>query len=62
MKTAIIILLGFTLFGCSIDPRDLNGRYVIDSDGRIFKVESGFGKIYFLFEVETTDLDKIRGK
>lgn len=58
MKIKLIIALSIMLLaaGCGDSERQLNGKYVMTTDGRIFQVVHNVGDTYFLRAVDIEQL------
>lgn len=49
MKIILLISI-FLVMGCSNDPRELNGKLLMDANGKIYQVEAKVGDVYFIRE------------
>ena len=58
MKIKLIIALAIMLLaaGCGDNQKQLNGKYVMTTDGRIFQVIHNVGDTYFLRAVDIEQL------
>lgn len=54
----VIILCSIFLIGC--DPLKLNGKYVTDSEGKIYEVQEKIGDLYWLAELTPDKLKEIQ--
>jgi hypothetical protein len=53
----LLLILAFVLVGCSNDPVRLDGHYVKDAEGNIYRVHAKMADTYFLrpYVVPTPD-------
>lgn len=55
----IALLIAFmVLCGCN-SCHDKHGKHVIDAEGKIYRLEYRFGYLYYLQEIDTTEIKKI---
>ena len=61
VKIVIVTLLvcsGLLLVGCGLDPNDLEGKYVRDVKGTVYRVKAVVGHTYFLSKVDLGNLQE----
>jgi len=59
MKNILIVLFITFLCGCSNDPNNLNGKYVKDVEGKIYRVTSKSVDTYFLTRINADNFNAL---
>jgi hypothetical protein len=55
----IIILIAFILLSGCNSCHDKHGKHVIDAEGKIYRLDYRVGYLYYLEEIDTTEINKI---
>ena len=59
MKKILVLVVMVCLFGCTNDPRNIDGEYLTDKDGNVYQVEANFVDTYFIRDVDEDTIKEL---
>lgn len=59
MKKILVLVVMVCLFGCTNDPRNIDGEYLTDNNGNVYQVEANFIDTYFIRDVDEDTIKEL---